>query len=128
LNLPYELQKYVSVNKNVEVMLPDGTRLNGIVASFMPAIDSASQTQQVLIKVASSASIPENLIAKVRILKSQKSNAISLPKQAVLSDENPGKFLGNENDRFCDCRKSTGDKRNGNSTESRNCPSAIFSQ
>ncbi len=92
LNLPYELQKYVSVNKNVEVMLPDGTHLNGIVASFMPAIDSASQTQQVLIKVASSASIPENLIAKVRILKSQKSNAISLPKQAVLSDETQANF------------------------------------
>ena len=87
LNLPYELRKYVSLNKSVEVMLPDGTHLNGVVASFMPAIDSASQTQQALIKVASSASIPENLIAKVRILKFQKTNAISLPKPAVLSDE-----------------------------------------
>jgi multidrug efflux pump subunit AcrA (membrane-fusion protein) len=87
LNLPYELRRYVSQNKNVEVVLPDGTHLHGVVASFMPAIDSASQTQQVMIKVASSANIPENLIAKVRILKSQKTNAISLPKQAVLSDE-----------------------------------------
>ena len=87
LNLPYELRKYVSLQKSVEVMLPDGTHLNGTVASFMPAIDSASQTQQVLIKVPTSSSIPENLIAKVRILKSQKTNAISLPKPAVLSDE-----------------------------------------
>ncbi len=87
LNLPYELRKYVSLNKNVEVILPDSTRLTGMVASFMPAIDSVSQTQQVLIKVASSTSIPENLIARVRILKSQKTNVISLPKQAVLSDE-----------------------------------------
>ena len=86
LNLPYELRKYVSLNKSVQVMLPDGTHLNGTVASFMPAIDSASQTQQALIKV-TSAGIPENLIAKVRILKFQKTNAISLPKAAVLSDE-----------------------------------------
>src|SRR6266496_224595 len=87
LNLPYELRKYVSLNKNVEVILPDSTRLTGMVASFMPAIDSVFQTQQVLVKVASSTSIPENLIARVRILKSQKTNVISLPKQAVLSDE-----------------------------------------
>jgi multidrug efflux pump subunit AcrA (membrane-fusion protein) len=87
LNLPYELRKYVSLNKKVEVILPDGTHLNGVASLFMPSIDSASQTQQVLIKVISPANIPENLIAKVRILKSQKLNAISLPKPAILSNE-----------------------------------------
>src|SRR4029079_15171139 len=50
-------------------------------------IDSVSQTQQVLIKVSSSSRSPENLIAKVRILKIQKTNTISLPKQAVLSND-----------------------------------------
>jgi multidrug efflux pump subunit AcrA (membrane-fusion protein) len=87
LNLPYELHKYVDANKKVDVMLPDGTRLDGVVASFMPVIDSVSQTQQVLIKVSSPSRIPENLIAKVRILKIQKTNTISLPKQAVLSND-----------------------------------------
>ena len=87
LNLPYELTKYVSSNKKVDVILPDGTELEGVVASFMPFIDSVSQTQQVLIKVASPSRIPENLIAKVRILKIQKTNTISLPKQAVLSND-----------------------------------------
>jgi hypothetical protein len=58
----------------------------------MPAIDSVSQTQQVLIKVPSATKIPENLIARVRILKYQKSNAISLPKAAVLSDEAQSNF------------------------------------
>ena len=74
-------------NKAVDVILPDSTRLDGVVASFMPIIDSVSQTQQVLIKVSSSSRIPENLIAKVRILKIQKTNTISLPKQAVLSND-----------------------------------------
>jgi len=92
LNLPYELRKYVSMNKKVELILPDSTHLEGVVSSFMPAIDSVSQTQRILIKVVSSANIPENLIAKVRILKSQKANAISLPKQAVLSDESQTNF------------------------------------
>jgi len=87
LNLPYELHKYVSANKTVDVFLPDSTHLDGVVASFMPIIDSVSQTQQVLIKVSSPSRIPENLIAKVRILKIQKTNAISLPKQAVLSND-----------------------------------------
>ncbi|HMG68136.1 MAG TPA: HlyD family efflux transporter periplasmic adaptor subunit [Chitinophagaceae bacterium] len=87
LNLPYELRKYVSINKKVEVILPDSTKLEGVIASFMPSIDSASQTQQVLIRVNSTGTIPENLIAKVRILKMQKTGAVSLPKQAVLSDE-----------------------------------------
>lgn len=92
LNLPYELHNYVSLNKKMEVILPDSTHLNGVVASFMPAIDSVSQTQQILIKVPASAPIPENLIAKVRILKTQKMNTISLPKQAVLSNETQTDF------------------------------------
>lgn len=87
LNLPYELRKYLSVGKTVELILPDETRLNGIVSSFTPTIDSISQTQGVLIKVASSVAIPKNLIAKVRILKGAKANATSLPKQAILTDE-----------------------------------------
>ena len=87
LNLPYELHKYVVANKAVDVILPDSTRLDGVVASFMPIIDSVSQTQQVLIKVSSPSRIPENLIAKVRILKIQKTNTISLPKRAVLSND-----------------------------------------
>jgi multidrug resistance efflux pump len=40
LNLPYELHKYVVANKAVDVILPDSTRLDGVIASFMPIIDS----------------------------------------------------------------------------------------
>jgi multidrug efflux pump subunit AcrA (membrane-fusion protein) len=87
LNLPYELRKYVSLDKTVDVTLPDDTHLDGTIASFMPVIDSVAQTQQVLIKVSPQTTIPENLIAKVRILKTHKTDAISLPKQAVLSND-----------------------------------------
>ncbi len=87
LNLPYEYRKYVSTGKSLEVELPDGTHLNGVVSNILPNVDSVSQTQGVLIKVASSMSIPQNLIAKVRIIKAQRNNAASLPKQAILTDE-----------------------------------------
>lgn len=92
LNLPFELNRYVSQNKDVEVILPDSTHLKGTITSFMPMLDSTSQTQRILIKVSPTINLPENLIAKVRILKSQKTNAISLPKQAVLSDESQSNF------------------------------------
>jgi multidrug efflux pump subunit AcrA (membrane-fusion protein) len=87
LNIPFELRKYVSLNKKVEVILPDGTHLNGTISSFMPTIDSIGQTQGALVKVPSSTAIPANLIAKVRILKTAKSNVPSLPKQAILTNE-----------------------------------------
>ena len=87
LNIPYEYRRYVSIGKTVDVELPDGTNLKGTVASFMPTIDSISQTQGALIKVSGSTSMPENLIAKVRLLKSSKAAALSVPKAAVLTDE-----------------------------------------
>lgn len=87
LNLPVELRRYVSTGKTVQVDMPDGTHVNGVVSNIMPNVDSVSQTQNVLIKVASSTTIPQNLIAKVRIVKAQKINVIALPKAAVLTDE-----------------------------------------
>ncbi len=87
LNLPYELRRYIGNGKPLDVLLPDGTHLNGVVSSILPNVDSASQTQGVLIRVNSAGAIPRNLIAKVRIVKAQRTDAASVPKQAVLTDE-----------------------------------------
>jgi multidrug efflux pump subunit AcrA (membrane-fusion protein) len=87
LNLPYELRPYLLNNKSIDIELPDKTHLKGTVAHVMPTVDSVSQTQAVLIKVNASSSIPQNLIAKVRIIKNARSNSPSLPKEAVLTDE-----------------------------------------
>jgi multidrug efflux pump subunit AcrA (membrane-fusion protein) len=87
LNLPVELRRYVSTGKTLQIDMPDGTHVNGVVSNIMPNVDSVSQTQNVLIKVSSSTTIPQNLIAKVRIVKAQKTNVTSLPKAAILTDE-----------------------------------------
>jgi biotin carboxyl carrier protein len=87
LNLPYELRPYVLNKKTVDLILPDGVHLRGNIISVMPIVDSLSQTQPVVIKVDSKNPIPQNLIAKVHIVKNVKNNAQTLPKSAILSDE-----------------------------------------
>lgn len=92
LNLPVELRRYISTGKSVQIDMPDGTHVNGVVSNILPNVDSASQTQNVLIKVPVSQNIPQNLIAKVRIVKAEKMNAATLPKTAVLADEAQNSF------------------------------------
>lgn len=92
LNTPYEYKKYVRVGKQVDVVLPDGTLLKGVVSSMLPSIDSVSQTQTAMIRVSASMPIPENLVAKVRLVKNAKSGTITVPKDAVLTDESQSSF------------------------------------
>lgn len=87
LNLPYELRPYVLNKKNVDLILPDATHLTGVISSVLPVVDSLSQTQPVIIKVSSRTPIPQNLIARVRIIKSLRPHTQTVPRQAVLSDE-----------------------------------------
>lgn len=87
LDLPYELKPYLADNKTLQLHLPDSSVLNGHIQSSLPAVDSVAQTQRYIIKVNTDKIIPANLIAKVNLVKSQKINAVSLPKAAVLSDE-----------------------------------------
>lgn len=92
VNVPYEYNQYVSVGKQVEVILPDNEVLAGTISSSMPVIDSVSQTQAYSIKVNPQHAIPRDLITKVRILKTSVSDAQALPKQSVLSDETQTKY------------------------------------
>ncbi len=92
LDLPYELKPYLQNKKTAELILPDGEKLNGTIAGALPSVDPASQTQSIFIKVNAAHSIPENLIAKVRIQKTIKNNTASLPKASVLSNETQSEF------------------------------------
>ena len=55
-------------------------------------MDPASQTQNIILRVNATHPIPENLIAKVRVVKTAKENTNSVPKSAVLSDETQDEF------------------------------------
>ena len=92
MQLPYELKQYVQLGQNVDLTLPGGTKVSATVKSFMPSVDTVAQTQGVQLKVNTSQQIPENLIAKARIVKAAKSNATSLPKSAILANETQTEF------------------------------------
>jgi hypothetical protein len=92
LDLPYELKPFLPLNNNVTLTLPDGQLLNGVITKPMPTVDPASQTQKYVVKVNPVCSVPGDLIAKVKFIKSQKNLAISLPKGAVLTNETQSEF------------------------------------
>jgi hypothetical protein len=92
MELPFELKPNAPVGKEVQVFLPDGTALTGKIISAMPSVDPVSQTQSMVIKVNSAQTIPENLIARVRIVKTLKTTVVSLPRAAVLTDETQSDF------------------------------------
>lgn len=85
LNLPYELRQYLNSKRQLDLELPDKTHLHGYVSQIMPQLDSASQTLPVLIKVNST--VPQNLVARVRIIKNLRENVPAVPKEAVLTDD-----------------------------------------
>ena len=92
MQLPYELKQYVKIGQNVDLTMPGGTKVTATVKSFMPSVDTVSQTQGVQLKANTSQEIPENLTARARIVKSAKTNTISLPKAAVLANETQTEF------------------------------------
>jgi multidrug efflux pump subunit AcrA (membrane-fusion protein) len=92
MQLPYEMRQLVKQNQMVQLTLPDGRNINGRIASFMPTVDTAAQTQGVVIRVNADGTVPENLVAKARIVKTLKQNTQSLPKTAVLANETQTEF------------------------------------
>jgi multidrug efflux pump subunit AcrA (membrane-fusion protein) len=92
MQLPYEMRRYVKIGQGIQLILPGGDKLDGQVASEMPSVDTLSQTQGMVIKVNSANTIPENLVAKARIIRSLRSNTSSLPKSAILTNETQTDF------------------------------------
>lgn len=92
LDLPYEYNQLIKTNNNIQVELPDGQKIRGSLAGTMPSVDSLAQTQRFILKVNAANTIPEGLIAKVRLVKLNHPNAQVLPKSAVLANETEDEF------------------------------------
>jgi multidrug efflux pump subunit AcrA (membrane-fusion protein) len=92
LELPYELTPWVSNNKQLILQLPDGQKIAGTIANSMPYVDAGSQTQNYVIRINRPVAIPENLIARVNFIRQVKNNAVSLPREAVLTNEQQTSF------------------------------------
>jgi multidrug efflux pump subunit AcrA (membrane-fusion protein) len=92
LDLPYELKPFLSNNKHINLSLPDGESIPGTISSALPFVDPVSQTQSYIIRMDKYQSIPENLIAKATFIRKAKLNAVSLPKEAILTNEQQTEF------------------------------------
>ena len=87
LDLPYEMRPYITGKNVVPLLLPDGEKIDAYITGNLPVMDSVAQTQRIVLKVKTTHLIPENLIAKVRLVKAENNHTRFLPKAAVLADE-----------------------------------------
>jgi multidrug efflux pump subunit AcrA (membrane-fusion protein) len=92
LQVPFEMNSFVKIGADVEIVLPGDSILKGKITGSLPEVDAVSQTQQFVVKAMTNQNLPENLIAKVRIIKSTKQNALLIPKEALLSNETQTEF------------------------------------
>jgi multidrug efflux pump subunit AcrA (membrane-fusion protein) len=87
LEAPFELKQYIRSGNECILVLPGNEQLKAMIRSVLPSMSGASQTQRVILQPHSISGLPENLIARVKIVKSVKNSAVILPKSSVLSDE-----------------------------------------
>jgi hypothetical protein len=87
LEAPYEDNRYIFPGQTCQVILSDGQLMEGQITSSLPDVTGNSQTQRFIIRPFTTVNLPENLIAKVRIIRKTIPHAILLPKSCILTDE-----------------------------------------
>lgn len=87
LDVPYESVSFIKLSSSCDILLPDGHKLTGRIFSRLPMMQPGSQTQRYIVHPSENLNIPENLIAKIRILKRVIPNAVLLHKTCILADE-----------------------------------------
>lgn len=92
LDVPFELDKYIEMNRNCRIILPDERQISGKITGKLPEMDIQSQTIRYVVTPASTDRLPGNLIASIPIVKSTNEKAMVLPKPTVLGDETQTKF------------------------------------
>jgi biotin carboxyl carrier protein len=92
LNVPYNYIRSIKIGESCELLLPDSTRIPARIGKKLATVEAASQTQNYLIIPSSGITVPENIIAQVRLHAKESIRATLLPKQAVLADETMQNF------------------------------------
>lgn len=92
LETPYELHQLITKSRSCTLLLPDGREIKGTIKTNLPSMDAVSQTESFIIVPQNITGVPENLIAKVQLVKSLKSKAVVLPKLTLLSNETQSAF------------------------------------
>jgi biotin carboxyl carrier protein len=91
INVPYEYHEYSAVGKSCEILLPGGKTIETTITGIMPTVDSVSQSQTFFIRIPA-VKLPENLNITIRLLRSQKNNALCIASSALQTDEMQKEF------------------------------------
>lgn len=105
LDVPFELRNIIKTGSNCEIVLPNllsntfpvpekdkNLIVNGKVMYSLPSADATSQTISYVVKPDHYLDLPENILARVRIIKNTKENAVTLPREAVLTNETQSEY------------------------------------
>ncbi len=85
--VPFEFSNKLQRNHTCEILLSDGQKITGTIKSRLSAMSGNSQTLKFIIEPRTNQNLPENLVAKIRIVSRVVPNATILPKSSVLTDE-----------------------------------------
>jgi len=87
LDAPFGLKPLVRTGSECRLLLPDNSEIIAEVRSVLPSMTGSSQTQRIVLQPRTVTNIPENLMAKVKVVRQVKNNAVILPKTCILNDE-----------------------------------------
>ena len=87
LEVPVEQAGLVEKTKECSLKLPDGRIIPGTITGKLPEMNVQNQTVNYIVKPASKLRLPQNLIADASLMKTISTNALVLPKDAVLGNE-----------------------------------------
>jgi multidrug efflux pump subunit AcrA (membrane-fusion protein) len=87
VNVPYEYEDYVQLNAQCWVLLPNGKTLDATITDVLPTVDAVSQSQTFLIDLPDAEDLPENLNVQVKLIQKESSDALTIPKNAVQTNE-----------------------------------------
>lgn len=92
LYVPFEYGQQVKLQKRVQVRLPDGETLNGVIRQLLPSEEVVSQTTPYLVTLTPFRFLPENLNVTVTVPTQFSAQALVVPPMAVQSNEEQTEF------------------------------------
>ena len=87
IEVPVEQDSSVHIGSVCTIQLPNGRRIGGRIISTLAIADSLSQTERFVVKPDKPMILPARLGLNITFTNQQRNNALSLPKEAVLSNE-----------------------------------------
>jgi Fe-S cluster assembly iron-binding protein IscA len=92
LEVPFEFANHINNNDQFVIQLPNGKNVSARIDKKIPSIDPLNQTQKFILTMNEKVDLPANLNVDVQVPVKSFSDAVSLPKSAVMSNETQTEF------------------------------------